>query len=147
MIDFGQNRRERAAFARADAIIAQAAQGGCLMSLNAPSQFYFTTPPCRTSAYIFPDHLTTMVEASGIGVDQGAELVRSLAARPAVIAVAEQASRERHGAMNRHLAAVLRADYRSVLYVPATNEPSLLQTVRIWQRRDLPPPAPATTTR
>ena len=114
-----------------------------MFSVNAPSQFYFTTPPCRTSAFVFPDHLTTMVEARGIGVDQTTELARVLAARPAVIAVLEEAGHERRPAMNRQLATALDGHYRSVLYVPATREHSLMQTLRVWQRRDLPAPSAA----
>lgn len=143
MLDLGYNRRERQRFDHVNAAVAAAAQGGCLFSANAPSQFYFTTPPCRTSAYIFPDHLTTMVEARGIGVDQTAELTRVLAARPAVIAVLEEAAHERRSVMNRQLATALRDGYREILYVPVQHEPSLLQTMRLWQRRDLRPPAPA----
>lgn len=84
MVDLAGNRRERSKYERADAAIRQAAHGGCLFVAHGPSQFYFGTPPCRSTGHIFPEHLTTHVETGAIGVDQQAELARVLAARPEV---------------------------------------------------------------
>ena len=141
MVDLAGNRRERSKYERADAAIRQAAHGGCLFVANGPSQFYFGTPPCRSTSHIFPEHLTTHVETGAIGVDQQAELARVLAARPEVIVMLDDSSSERTVKLDRLLYDILERDYRSILYVPEDDRGGLMQSLRVWQRRDLPQPA------
>jgi len=137
MVDLAGNRRERAKYERADAAIRQAAHGGCLFVANGPSRFYFTTPPCRSTRYIFPEHLTTHVESGAIGVDQQAELSKVLAARPEVIVMLDNSSSERTVKLDRLLYATLKRDYRSILHLPEDDRGGLMQSLRVWQRRDL----------
>jgi len=141
ILDVAGNRRERAKYQRADEAIRQAARGGCLFVANGPPRFYFTTPPCRSTRHIFPEHLTSEVESQAIGVAQYAELERVLAARPAVIVMLDNASSERTARLDRLLYATLERDYRSVLSLPEDRRGGLMQSLRVWQLRALPPPA------
>ena len=141
IVDLAGNRRERAKFERANAVIKEAAHGGCLFVANGPSRFYFTTPPCRSARHVFPEHLTTWVESGAIGVDQEAELARVLALRPAIIVMLDNSSSERGTKLDRLLYSTLERDYRSVLFLPEDDSGGLMQSLRVWQLRTLPRPS------
>ncbi len=137
ILDLAGNRRERAKFERADAVIRQVAHGGCLFVANGPSRFYFNTPPCRSTRFIFPEHLSTEVESSALGVGQYAELARVLTARPEVIVTLDNSRTERTRKLDRLLSDTLAQNYRSVLHFGEDGRGGLLQSLRVWQRRDL----------
>jgi len=58
---------------------------GCLYVYAGDPMLYAAVPRCTLTRFQFPSHLTRQREAGAIGVDQGDEIARILAARPAVI--------------------------------------------------------------
>lgn len=53
----------------------------------------------------------------------------------------DNSSSERTVKLDRLLYDILERDYRSILYVPEDDRGGLMQSLRVWQRRDLPQPA------
>ena len=76
----------RADVAATTAIIAPHLNGGCLWVFSGPPILYHTTNACLATRYVFPVHLNYLGEDGAIGVDSAAEVRRTLAGRPAVIA-------------------------------------------------------------
>ena len=73
-------------FARLTARVAPYAPQGLLVWDNLPILYYVLNTPLRTR-YPFPTHLRDRNEVGAIGVDQPKELLRILAAHPAVIVI------------------------------------------------------------
>ena len=139
IFDLGGNRRARVDMAALGRTIEEARRGGCLFVADGPAWIYAQSPACRVTPYLFPGHLTLLVEENALGVSQQGELARVLAQRPAVI-VAQDSERDQHRpAIDRLLYGTLERDYRNVARVPDDAAPSLA-TLRVWQRRDLSPP-------
>ena len=139
IVDLSGNRRARIDMAALGQTVEEARNGGCLFLADGPAWLYAQSPACRVTPYLFPGHLTLLVEANALGVDQQQELARVLAQRPAVI-VAQDSERDQHRPnIDRLLYATLERDYRNVARVPDDAAP-LLATLRVWQRRDLTPP-------
>lgn len=137
--DWSGNHRASIDVAALGQTIEEARRGGCLFVADGPAWLYAQSPACRVTPYLFPGHLTLLVEADALGVGQQDELARVLAQRPAVI-VAQDNERDQHRpAIDHLLYDVLERDYRNVARVPDDASPRLA-TVRVWQRRDLEPP-------
>ena len=136
IVDLAANRRARIEMAAIDQTIEEARRGGCLFVADGPAWLYAQSSACRITPYLFPGHLTLLVEEKALGVGQRDELARVLAQRPAVI-VAQDSERDQHRPhIDRLLYATLERDYRNVARVPDGASP-LLATLRVWQRRDL----------
>lgn len=139
ILDLAGNRRARIDMAAVGQTIEEARHGGCLFVADGPAWLYAQSPACRVTPYLFPGHLTLLVEEKALGVRQHDELARALAQRPAVI-VAQDSERDQHRPqIDRLLYDTLERDYRNVARVPDDSSP-LLATLRVWQRRDLAPP-------
>ena len=139
LVDLSGNRAAIAQFNALTSRIDDARHGGCLYLADGPTWLYQSTGACRLTPYLFPDHLNLYVERGAVGVDPGSELKRIFAQRPAVI-VTQDSERGKHNpATEPILLGTLSRFYRVVYRVPA-NGPPLLATLRVWQRRDLPPP-------
>lgn len=139
ILDLAGNRRARAEMAAVSRTIEQARRGGCLFVADGPAWLYAQSPACRVTPYLFPGHLTLLVEADALGVAQRDELARVLARRPAVIVTRDDERDQHRPAIDRLLYGALERDYRSIARL-ADDAGPLLSTVRIWQRRDLTPP-------
>lgn len=129
-------RRDFAAIARRVDI---ARHNGCLYIVNGPVALYAEVPACRLTPYLFPYHLTLATETGAVGVDQRDEVRRILDLAPAVI-VTQDSERPNHPpSVDREIDPRLAADYRLLFRIDQTAHPAI-STLRIWQRRDLPPP-------
>jgi len=113
--------------------------GGCLYVANGPSALYALSPACRVTKYLFPYHLGLANEGAAIGTGQVAEIARILAQRPAVIVSQSNRLSEMQPQARRLLELSLADQYRLVLALPDTGGEAL-QTIELWQRKDLPPP-------
>ncbi|MEQ7873114.1 hypothetical protein ABDK56_03790 [Sphingomonas sp. ASV193] len=125
-------------FERLSAEVNQARHGGCVAVLGGPLRLYQTTIDCRLSRYVFSDHLTYFVEQGAIGADNGVELAKILARFPAVIVMQED-SDHRHKQTLRATRMIydqLARHYRRA-YVSGTGLQSVINTVVVYQRRDL----------
>ena len=140
IIDVSGNRIAREQYALVSKRIDEARHGGCLYVADGPTFFYKTTGACRLTRYLFPHHVNLFVERNAVGIDQPTELARILALRPAVIVTQDSEGPSQNPATRRLLRRELAAHYRTVHRVPA-DAPLLLATLRVWQRRDLAPPA------
>jgi hypothetical protein len=139
VIDVAGNRATITQFNVLTERINQARGEGCIYLADGPTWLYKSTNACRLTSYLFPDHLNLYVERDAVGVDPRTELVRIFALRPAVV-VTQDSERGKHNpATQRILRDELSRNYRVIYRVP-TDGPQLLATVRVWQRRDLPPP-------
>lgn len=137
MTNFGANRRSAADFSRIVTNIEAARHGGCLYIANGPAGLYAAVPACRLTTYLFPYHLTLATEANSIGVVQQAEVARILAARPAIVVTQDDERSKLSPAVRAILDRELSAHYRPIAQGAADDTRAL----RIWQRRDLAPPA------
>ncbi|MDQ3144877.1 MAG: glycosyltransferase family 39 protein [Pseudomonadota bacterium] len=137
--DRAANRQSEAAYAALVRAVDAARYGGCLYVAAGPSMLYASTDACRTTRFLFPSHLTYAAEEGAIGVDQQRELSRVLATRPAVITTQDDERRRQSREARALLAAALDRDYRLILSL-GEQRSSTLDTLRLWQRRDLPPP-------
>lgn len=139
IVDIAGNRKTTAQFNALTASINSARYGGCVYLADGPTWLYQSTRACRLTPYLFPDHLNLYVERSAVGVDPSSELERIFAQRPAVV-VTQDSERGKHNPVTQPiLLGALSRSYRVVYLVPADG-PRLLATLRVWQRRDLPPP-------
>ena len=138
IIDVGGNRATRAQFDMLTERINQARRGGCLYLADGPAWLYQSTGACRVTPYLFPDHLNLFVERDAVGVDPRTELTRIFALRPAVVVTQDSEQGKHNPATQPILLGNLSRDYRVVYRAPAEGS-LLLATIRVWQRRDLPP--------
>lgn len=137
--DRAENRTSEANYALLVRTVDESRRGGCLYVAAGPTMLYATTNACRVTRYQFPAHLTYAVERDSIGTDQTRELASTLARHPAVI-ITQDIERIHHGREARALLdAALGRDYRLVLSL-GDQPASTLDTLRVWQRRDLDPP-------
>jgi hypothetical protein len=60
-------------------------QTRCLYVFDGPTALYPMTGGCAPSRFVYPDHLTNVLETGAIGVSQTDEVARILSAGPAVI--------------------------------------------------------------
>jgi hypothetical protein len=132
------NRYARMEYERLAAEVDRARRNGCLYVADGPTRLYSTTGACQVTRYLFPDHLHLIIETGSIGVDPGAELAHILAQRPAVI-VTQVRRPFRYSAQYLRFLEQVRSNYRQVYMTPA-DAPKLVQTVVVWQRKDLAPP-------
>ena len=139
IVDHPGNRATTAHFNTLTSRINDARRGGCLYLADGPTWLYQSTGACRLTPYLFPDHLNLYVERGAVGVDPKRELERIFAQRPAVIVTQDSEAGKHNPATQPILLGNLSRDYRVVHRVPADG-PLLLATLRVWQRRDLPPP-------
>lgn len=140
IIDVAGNRTAREQFALASERIDEARHGGCLYVADGPTFLYKSTGACRLTRYLFPHHVNLFVERNAVGIDQPTELARILRQRPAVIVSQDCECPSQNPATRRILQQALAANYRTVHRVP-DHAPLLLAGLRVWQRRDLAPPA------
>lgn len=126
-------------FEQALAGVEAARHGGCLYVANGPSALYALSPACRVTKYLFPYHLGLANEGGAIGTDQTAEVRRILAQRPAVIVSQSNRMSQMRRSARIVLEQALADRYRLVLALPDSGGEAL-QTVQLWQRKDLPPP-------
>lgn len=87
---------------------------GCLYMYDGPPILFHLANACYVSPYVFPYHLNSAVETTGLGVDPSAELRRILARRPTVIVTASRPAVRPNRANDRIIRAALRRDYRPV---------------------------------
>ncbi len=139
IIDLPANRAAQTAFDELTRRIDAARHEGCLYLADGPTWLYRSTRACRLTRYLFPAHLNLVVERDAIGVDPVTELRRVLALRPAVIVTQDNEQANHNPATQRLLIATLARDYRPIYRMPADGPP-LVATLRLWQRKDLPPP-------
>lgn len=139
LLDWPGNRRAIAEYNRLSSSVEAARHGGCLFVAEGPDWLYKSSGACRLTPYLFAGHLTFWNEAEALGVDQRTELARVLAARPAVIVTQPSEAIKRNPAIRPLLEGTLAMLYRPVLALPRGERP-LLETVTVWQRRDLAPP-------
>lgn len=142
MIAWSENRRDIANYRHLAQRVEQARHGGCLFVADGPAWLYHDVPPCPLTRFLFPGHLTAWSESTALGVDQPAALAEVLARRPSVIVTLEGVTAAHNPPVERLLYTTLHASYRVVLQFPP-NMRSKLETVTVWQRRDLPLPGPA----
>ncbi|MFL6766481.1 MAG: ArnT family glycosyltransferase [Sphingomicrobium sp.] len=136
LTDLNDNRRAASDFGRIASTIETARHGGCLYVANGPVGLYAAVPACRLTTYLFPYHLTLATEATSIGVDQRAEIAGIFAARPAVVVTQDDKRGKQSAAVRATLDRELMAHYQPVAGYPA-DAAEEIQTLRIWQRRDL----------
>ena len=139
IVDLPGNRAAASEFATLTARINEARRGGCLYVADGPAWLYQSTGACRLTPYLFPNHLNLYVERGAVGVDPEAELGRIFAQRPAVVVTQDSEQKKHNPSTQPILLGTLSRDYR-VIYRVADDASPLLATLRIWQRRDLPPP-------
>jgi 4-amino-4-deoxy-L-arabinose transferase-like glycosyltransferase len=140
LLDWRGNQRAAADYAQLERIVDQARRGGCLYLADGPSWLYASTGACRVTRFLFPDHLTLYTEAPAVGVDTMTEMGRVLAQRPAVVVTQDNERNKHNPPVERMLSGRLARDYRPVWLIPADAHPRIA-TVRVWQRKDLAPPA------
>jgi len=140
-------RKGDAAYAeRLAGIIDRARQGGSLYIYDGEPILYLMTGAPAPTKFLFPDHLSEGIEASGIGTDSVAEMRRVLAAHPSVIVdgvlqpqwrtpdrLQEQRDLFNQGTQ-RVIDAALVRDYRLVAAIPRNK-----YYRRIWQYKGLKP--------
>jgi hypothetical protein len=113
---------------------------GCLYVANGPTALYAMSSACRVTKYLFPYHLSLANEGTAIGTDQSAEIARILSHRPAVVVSQSNRMSQFRKDARQLLEHTLADQYRLVLTLPETGGEAL-QTIQVWQRNDLPPPA------
>ncbi|HEU0309991.1 MAG TPA: hypothetical protein VFR36_02050, partial [Sphingomicrobium sp.] len=128
----------RQMFDRTLASVEAARRGGCIYVVNGPSALYALSPACRPTKYLFPYHLGLANEGSAIGTDQETEIARILASRPAVIVSQSIRLSEMQRPARQLLVRTLADHYLLVLALPDRGGEAL-QTIQVWQRRDLAP--------
>jgi hypothetical protein len=101
---------------------------GCLYVYSGSTMLYVSTGRCTLSRYIVPSHLARTREAGATGVDQQAELVRILAARPEVVVMRPPYGGERADA-RAIVTADMAAHYRLAAALPMGNE-----TISVYKR-------------
>lgn len=137
LTDYAGNRRAAADFNGLVTDINRARKEGCLYVANGPVGLYTAAPDCRATRYIFPYHLTLATEATSVGPDQSAEIEGIFAARPAVVVTQDDKRLKQTNSVRATLDRHLAADYRPVGRIPSDAAVEI-QTLRIWQRADLP---------
>jgi hypothetical protein len=138
IVNLAANRRAEARFAQLSAHIDEARHGGCLYLADGPTWLYHSTAACQLTHYLFPDHLNLYVERKAVGVDPRTELAAILRRRPAVIVTQDSEQGKHNPATQAILWSRIRRDYRMTCRIP--DDGTLLGSLRVWQRRDLPPP-------
>lgn len=98
----------------------------CLFVFDGEPILYHLTGSCLPTRFAFPTHLNDRREAGAIGVDQGAELARVLATRPAYIVSSDRARARNIPEQWATVEAALGERYRPVLGVKAGNRIRLL---------------------
>ncbi len=81
------SQQERLAVTRFAAAIAPYVDsaGQCLYVFDGPTALYRLTGGCAPTRFVYPDHLTNVLETPALGVSQAGEVARVLATRPAAI--------------------------------------------------------------
>lgn len=74
---------------RAVALVQPNLHGRCLYVYEGDPVLYRATGGCIPTAYVFPAHLDTSVEAGALGIDPAAEMQRIMATRPGVVVMGE----------------------------------------------------------
>jgi MFS family permease len=83
-----RTKRSIAAVDRAVSIIRPHLTEGCLFAYDVPAVLYRASDSCLPTSRIFSEHLSNAREAKAIGLDASEEVMRILAKRPPVIAIA-----------------------------------------------------------
>jgi hypothetical protein len=134
--DVAKHRASAAEFRRLEVVVDKARQGGCIYLADGPTRLYSTIPACRLTRYLFPDHLNLMTEAPAVGVDTRVELRRILELGPAVVLTQDVERKKHNPETDRLLYGYLNRRYR-VVYRSSDDLPRPVESVRVWQRRDL----------
>ena len=72
-------------FDRAARLVQSQLHGGCLYVYFGPTALYTATNSCHLSAFVFPDHLESAVEAKALPISPETEVKRIFAQRPTVV--------------------------------------------------------------
>lgn len=121
-------------------VVARHLRGGCLYVYEGPVNLYQATGACRASAYVFPDHLNSALEAHAIGIRPEAEVRALLARRPSVIVMADRIIHPTNRATRTLVDEALKRRYRHVAALPVA-VPGVRRTLHIWALREAPPAA------
>ena len=105
--------------ARLTSAVTENLNGGCLFLFDGPPAVDYLSRACHLTPYIFPYHLSTAVEATGLGVDPVVELRRILDRRPSVIVSSNAPAMEPNRKTRALLNHVLERDYQMVGSYPA----------------------------
>lgn len=135
LTDWAGNRRAAHDFDHLAATIKSAVgKEGCLYVANGPVSLYTMVPDCGVTRYIFPYHLTLATESTAVDVDQGVEIGRIFAARPAIVVTQDDKRKKQTRSVQMTLDRHLAADYRPIAHFPmdAAEE---LRGIRVWQRK------------
>jgi len=109
----GERAANRAGVAQMAATVDRYRGGECLFAVTGPPALYVATRSCLPTRYPFAPHLTLASETGAIGVDQLAELRRTLATRPPVIVTGPPPAGASAASITL-IDAVLARDYRAV---------------------------------
>jgi hypothetical protein len=128
----------RAEVDRASAVIRQHLAGGCFYMFEGDDPIlYSTTNACTVTRYIFPQHLSSIMETRALGVNQLEEERRALGRRPSVIMTGTRCpscapSSPENPAVVALVATTLHRDY-----VPIGTVKIGRRSYNLFQRRDL----------
>lgn len=118
-----QERSGNAAYIRPIARIIKAHLGkGCLYVHDGESILYYLTGSCIPTVWAFPNHLNTEVEAPAIGVDPAAEVARTFATKPTVVATTINRVWDVNTASRAVADRALARDYRLIYTAPIDEE-------------------------
>lgn len=128
-------------FAAVSRTVEMARQGGCIFIGDGPAALYLKHPPCRSTRYLFPEHLSNFNETTSVDARTDVELTQVMATRPAVIVT--QGGRDwRHSPAFKRFEQSVTKHYRLVFLAPRHDNPHV-RGLRVWQRNDLPLPVRA----
>ncbi|WP_343059038.1 hypothetical protein [Sphingomonas abaci] len=121
---------DRAAIAPAVALIrANTGSGACPYVFNGPAILYYLADRCVPTPYAFPNTLGHAIEGGATGVDEGREVARIMATRPAVVVTLDRPASFFNPASLAVVTAALTRDYCLAMTLPRDK-----RTVRVYLR-------------
>ena len=99
-------------FDRAARLVESQLHGGCLYVYFGPTALYTATNACHLSAFVFPDHLESAVEAKALPVSPELEVTRIFARKPTVVVTQARQFLNRNNATAAIVERNLACDYR-----------------------------------
>lgn len=111
-VDYKTKGRSQRAINDLTAISLPYLKHGCMFIYDGPSILYAKTEACMSTRFMYPDHLSNVVEQNAIGADTVLETKRILAMRPAIIVTANQpVIPVQNAATSRLVHKALKSDY------------------------------------
>ncbi len=129
--DLAGNRRDARQFQQISDSVRAAGRGGCVYVVDGPSRLYSEFPQCRATRYLFSDHLVLITEANAVGVNTAAELARILSEKPEVLVTRPAPKGGRLPEIESLVRDRLDRDYRLILSLPKSYNPSIDQVTRL----------------